>query len=246
MTTTKQVLFFILSFILAFFLLTCGLSVQTLASQKKTCLKCHTEFRKHGRNVHAALKTGCEPCHIPVQDKVHPKQKNSIKLVQEIPLLCYNCHDESKFKGKVVHSPVAGGSCTSCHKPHRSNFSKLLINDLPELCYTCHDKAKFTKKYVHKVSIGRRCNCHNPHASDIPQLLSAPIHEVCVGCHMAKGTGRHVVPLPNREIHPIGGIPDPKFPKSIMSCASCHNPHSSNFPKLFTSKKICLRCHKHY
>ena len=219
----------------------------TFAAQKNQCLKCHKHFGMHTKKSRSASKMGCGACHLAVQGKKHPKQKNSIKLKYDIPKLCYDCHRESQFKGRHIHAPVAEGRCTVCHTIHRSRFKSLLISKPPELCYQCHDKEKFTKKYVHKVALnscGRRC--HNPHASEKPYLLSLSINEDCTGCHKAQATGRHIVSIPGGGIHPIRGVPDPKSPTKEMGCTSCHNPHSSNFAKLFLSKRRCKRCHKNY
>jgi len=203
-----------------------------------------------------------------VQDKEHPQQKNSIKLTQDMPKLCYGCHNESKFKGKVVHSPVAGGMCTGCHDAHQSNFDKLLKNKSPDLCYTCHNKSNFTRKYVHKAIPAVGCGtCHAAHVSNNPSLLLLPMNELCLSCHGAKAKGRHVVALPGRKRHPIGGVkdlstlkmikvsdpkrpgrqievPDPNVPGKEMTCASCHDPHSSDFRGLLTTERICIKCHK--
>jgi len=223
------------------------LSFNTFAAHKNPCLTCHKNYKKPTKNIHPALDIGCEACHVTVQGKEHPKHEDSVKLRYDVPGLCYNCHKESKFKGSDVHSPVAGGMCTSCHDAHRSDFKKLLINEPPELCYGCHKKAKFTQKYSHLVALngcGRRC--HNPHASDKPYLLSLGVNDVCTGCHKAQETGRHIVSLPKGHIHPVKGFPDPEKPTKELSCASCHNPHSSNFERLFASRKKWKRCHEFY
>lgn len=229
-------------------LLTGGLcTIQAAAKPEPSCLKCHPEFKKSGKYAHAALATGCTSCHMTDNGKAHPRQKESVTLKKEEPKLCFTCHKESSFRGKEIHPPVAEGKCTVCHNPHRSKSENLLPAEQPEFCFTCHDRAKFTKKYIHVVAMGRRCDCHNPHASTHPKLLSAPVNEICKSCHLAKAHGIHVIgSLPNGRIHPIGGVPDPKKPKTIMNCASCHNPHSSDYPKLYTSKRICKRCHKYY
>jgi predicted CXXCH cytochrome family protein len=219
----------------------------TFAAQKNQCLKCHKNFDMHTRKSRSTSKIGCDACHVAEQGKKHPKQKNSIKLKYDIPKLCYDCHSKSKFIGHDIHAPVAEGRCTVCHDIHQSRFKSLLIGKLPDLCYKCHDKAKFTKKYTHKVALnscGRRC--HNPHASEKPYLLSLSINDTCTGCHKAEETGRHIVSLPAGHIHPIKGVPDPKHPTKEMGCTSCHNPHSSNFAKLFLSGHKCKGCHKYY
>jgi predicted CXXCH cytochrome family protein len=159
--------------------------------------------------------------------------------------------------------------CTGCHNPHSSNSDKILNGDQPGLCYNCHDKAKFSKKYVHAIIPAGGCtSCHIPHVSQYPALLSANIQELCLTCHVKKD-GRHVVSIPGKFIHPISGvidlstttiinvenpdkpktyqfIPDPKNPGKLMNCVSCHDPHSSDFRKLFPTNKLCKKCHKDY
>ncbi len=243
---TKTVIILKLSIFLICLLQSYGIPVhQAFASQNGPCLTCHSEFSKPSKYDHGALSIGCNTCHMAVKDKRHPEQNNSIKLVQDMPLLCYGCHKKSKFQAKYVHSPAAEGNCTFCHNPHRSSLSNLLVSERPDLCYKCHDKANFTKKNIHPVIIGRRCNCHNPHAGDYPYLLETTVNELCVSCHKDEETGRHIVSLMRGRIHPVGGVPEPRNPKKLISCATCHNPHSSKFPKLFTKKKICHYCHKY-
>jgi predicted CXXCH cytochrome family protein len=238
----------ILPGIMAFLFLTFELfTFNAFAAQKNQCLKCHKNFDMHIRKNHPASKRACGACHLAEQGKKHPKQKNSIKLKDDIPGLCYQCHKESKFIGQYIHTPVAEGGCTVCHDVHHSRVKSLLVSKTPELCYKCHDKAKFTGKYTHKVALnscGRRC--HNPHASEKPYLLSLSINDDCAGCHKAQGTGRHIVSLHGEHIHPISGVTDPGNPTREMACTSCHNPHSSNFAKFFSSRQKCKGCHTYY
>jgi len=260
---------FKLLIILTFLLLPFGfLTFQAYSAAENPCLTCHVDLKEPAKSVHAPLSMGCETCHMTVQGKEHPQQKDSIKLTQDMPKLCYGCHDESKFKGQVVHSPVALGMCRGCHNPHNSKFSKLLISDSPDLCYICHDKTRFTKKNVHLAISSVGCSfCHSVHVSNSPFLLPKPIKDVCISCHVAKAKGPHVVAIPGKN-HPLSGVidpstqkwikvPDPKNPKrqieipdpnvlgKEMSCASCHDPHSSNYKTLLTAERICLKCHKY-
>ena len=290
------------------------LDFQTCSAQENSCLQCHIELKKPLKTVHAAIALGCQTCHKTVEGKSHPDQKGSIVLTQNMPGLCYSCHDETKFKGKSVHQPVSGGMCTGCHNAHQSNYPKILLkevpglcynchdeskfkgksghtlvgmcmgchnphssntdkilkSDQPELCYTCHDKAKFTKKYTHAVVImpGGCSSCHSPHVSNNPALLPKAINQLCLTCHVGKD-GRHITTLPGKRVHPVKGLPDPstttlsyvpdpnnplivqllpdpKNPGRELSCISCHNPHSSDFRRLFPSVRICSRCHKEY
>jgi predicted CXXCH cytochrome family protein len=32
----------------------------------------------------------------------------------------------------------------------------------------------------------------------------------------------------------------------MITCTTCHNPHSSEYRKLFPKPRICKMCHKYY
>jgi len=257
-------------FILALILFIFGLlHVQTVSAEENPCLACHANLKEPAKYLHAALKTGCETCHRKEEGKSHPEQKKSIVLIQNMPKLCYGCHDQSKFKGKMVHAPFGSGMCTSCHDPHQSNTNKILKEPLPEVCYTCHDKKNFTKKKVHSVINVVGCTtCHSPHASDFPNLLPSSATDVCITCHKSQSSGGHVIAMPGKRFHPVRGVtdistityikvPDPKNPKreieipdpdkpgKELGCTSCHDPHSSDYKRLFTAQRLCLKCHKY-
>jgi predicted CXXCH cytochrome family protein len=288
---------------------------QRLSAAENPCLSCHVNLKESAKSVHAALGLGCQACHKAVEGKSHPDQKDSIKLIKDMPGICYDCHDESKFKEKAVHAPVASGMCTGCHDAHQSNFPKILLKDIPDLCYncheeakfkdgksghtligmctgchaphssnsgkllltdqpdlcyTCHDKSKFSKKYVHSIiPVGGCTSCHTPHTGPFPSLLTKKsINESCITCHLNKSDGRHVVSVPGKKIHPVSRVkdpsvpwtkivkgprtgkdyevPDPEKPGKEMSCISCHNPHSSDYKKLFPVANLCGKCHKYY
>jgi predicted CXXCH cytochrome family protein len=236
-----RVLCCILVFISAFLIL----SGDAFAASGNRCLKCHTDIEKH-KNVHPAIKNGCDICHIELNGLEHPVQKESIRLSEKVPGLCYKCHNESKYNKKFKHSPYAKGECTKCHNTHASDFNKLLRSDAPDICYTCHKKEKFTKKYVHAIIVnGCSKRCHSPHASDSQYCLAMPINEGCIGCHREQESGRHIASVPGPFIHPISGVPDPKKPDQELTCASCHNPHSSKYPILLYTKGKCRKCHKY-
>jgi predicted CXXCH cytochrome family protein len=234
------------------------------------CFSCHDASKFKGKSVHQPVSSGmCTACH-------DPHQSNFPKiLVKDVPGLCYNCHQEAKFtKGKSGHTVI--GMCTGCHNPHSSNSDKILKADQPELCYNCHDKKNFTKKYVHAIIPAAGCTaCHTPHISNNPSLLpSDSINGLCTTCHSSEASGQHVTGKvfgPSKmKFHPVSGMTDPRFPgktKKIpdpnhpgreievfdpahpgkpITCVSCHDPHSTDFPHLFTEANICQRCHKYY
>ena len=146
------------------------------------------------------------------------------------------------FSKKNVH-PAVGMGCTGCHNPHSSKNEKLLKSKLPSLCFTCHEKAGFTGKTVHPpVAAGECMTCHTPHASDeMALLLNKPL-EVCLMCHGDIGALAALSQLqaPERQ--------DPTRPGKPFYCGSCHNPHSTDGPRLLnfkarSSKEFCLNCH---
>ncbi len=270
-------------------------NISDIFAEGKPCLSCHVEFTKPSKSIHTPLTSSCHACHTLREGMNHPEQKDSVRLVQnvpglcfscheksqfigkslhppivgdtcttchnphqsnfekillkDVPGLCYDCHNESKFRGKVVHVPVAKGLCISCHRPHSSNFNNILVSDPPQLCYGCHEEAPFMKKHIHVVAaIPNGCSlCHNAHVSNSPYLLSKPVVQLCTGCHIAQKEGMHfLAPIQGEVTHPVSGVPDPSNPKKELSCVSCHNPHSSNYPMLFPVARICTKCHQYY
>jgi len=221
-------------------------------SAEEDCQQCHEELTK-GTSVHAAVAMGCPTCHSAIDAREIPhkkKNRNARGLSAAQPELCFGCHDQSKFKGKVVHAAI-GKKCTGCHNPHSSKFAKLLNKEPPELCYTCHtNKASFTNNVVHApVKKGQCTVCHAPHASDNVALLVKPMPRLCADCHAGKSDGKHILAgFGNNDTHPTRGKPDPLRPGKEFSCASCHRPHSSPGKALLAvastnARDMCLKCH---
>ena len=221
------------------------------SSAADDCLQCHEELAQ-GTSVHAAVAMGCSTCHSAIDAREVPhRKKNKIGkgLSSAQPELCYGCHDQSRFKGKVVHGAV-GNRCTGCHNPHASKNAKLLTAEQPYLCYACHDKTAFTQRNVHApVAKGQCTACHSPHASDNVSLLEKPVQRLCAGCHADKSDGRHILAgYGSNDVHPTRGRPDSMKQGKEFSCASCHSPHSSNGKALLAIESgnagdICLTCH---
>jgi len=106
----------------------------------------------------------CALCH-------DPYAKGKLQIPQ--PGLCYLCHDNFNLKFKSLHGPVAGGYCTSCHNPHKSEFKKLLIREDQELCLYCHDSRLVYKLPDHENIGNAGCiTCHDPHGSNRKNLLT--------------------------------------------------------------------------
>ena len=221
------------------------------SSAEEDCLQCHEELAKR-KSVHAAVAMGCTTCHSAIDARVVPhRKKNKIGkgLSSAQPELCYGCHDQSHFTGKVVHAAV-GKRCTGCHNPHASKNAKLLTAEPPYLCYACHNKASFTKKNVHApVALGQCAVCHAPHASENASLLEKPVQRLCADCHEGKSDGRHILAgYGNNDLHPTRGRSDSLKQSKEFSCVSCHRPHASNGKALLAiestnTRDLCLACH---
>ena len=176
-------------------------------AEDNPCLVCHAPMTQK-KVVHPAVEMGCVVCHSELDTSAIPhKAKGKIAkgLSAEAPDLCMNCHEKKLFEGKLVHVPVEGGMCLTCH---------------------------------------------NPHASDAPAMLNAePPAKLCLGCHTEAKKTAHVRALPGG--HPVGDEgrqrADPGRKGKPFYCASCHQPHRSDFPKLLRYRagmELCATCHK--
>lgn len=215
-------------FFLLFFIASLFFASQAFPADEDPCLKCHQKLKPTGKSYHAAIALGCQTCHKHAEGKIHPGDKNSILLIQDMPGLCYSCHEQSKFQGKSGHKPVSTGTCTACHDAHQSAYSKLLLKDIPSICYTCHDEKKFRGKSGHTL-LGMCSGCHNPHSSNTEKLLRTDQPELCYTCH-------NKTEFEKKYVHSI---------IAVGGCTACHNAHISEYPKLLPSniQTLCLSCH---
>jgi predicted CXXCH cytochrome family protein len=223
---------------------------QKAADVKVNCITCHKQLTK-GKSVHQALAMGCPTCHVGIIGTTFPHKKTNALargLSSEQPDLCYGCHDKAMFSKKTVHPAIDMG-CTGCHNPHSSQNEKLLKSTPPSLCFTCHDQADFSKKTVHPPVAGGEClTCHYPHASEEMALLRDKPVEVCLMCHSDIDHWPHY-PNFSTQTGPKSGRQDPLRAGKPFYCGSCHNPHSTDGPRLLkfknrSSKEFCINCHK--
>ena len=96
----------------------------------------------------------------------HNEQALGSMLVAQ-PGLCYICHEDLSTQFSYLHGPVAGGYCTACHDPHRSENEKLLKRTGEVLCYYCHESKSVLANEMHADLEGMLCmDCHNPHGGE--------------------------------------------------------------------------------
>jgi len=205
-----------------------------------TCFKCHTKFDELYKYQHGAAKLGdCAVCHDP-----HSSDNKSLLATARINDLCFTCHQDDATNRKWVHKPIQEKGCTACHDPHGADYRFNLADaDGDALCLKCHSSMAKKVKVPHKALARYGCTaCHDPHASNNEKGLVKATNELCTSCHQDHPDASHI-----GGPHKVEGIPDPKRPGRPFSCASCHNPHGSDHPKLFyagaTRDESCKYCH---
>jgi predicted CXXCH cytochrome family protein len=126
-------------------------------------------------------------------------------------------------------------------------------------CADCHSMTE--KKVIHSAAEDSCLNCHQDKPWDSAEhgKLSETGNGLCIQCHdeqpllggcvIIHGVTRCGHPIVN---HPINASKDPLYPKKEFGCVSCHNPHSSDMPKLFRYNygsqsayqgQLCAVCH---
>ncbi len=213
--------------ILGFISIRSGSVTENVPAQQD-CKKCHNDITGFS-NMHPALEDGCTTCHEPEGDD-HP-EKGGFKLVENVPALCFVCHEE--YHKKNVHTPASEGECLSCHSPHGSNYEALLTVKKEDLCVVCHDMGETKKQKPHFEDFNGACtDCHNSHQSDNASLLAEPMPDVCFQCHEDESNG--------------GGQVSIHYPYTEESCTTCHKPHGSEIKGMLTEKTpdLCYMCHE--
>jgi len=115
-------------------------------------------YKQHGPYA-ARLCEGC-----------HQRQTNKLLMAKED--LCFNCHD-LQIKKRIIHGPVASGSCMVCHDPHGSGNQYLLVAKSQDFCLHCHENKDILRTTSHQNMENGCTTCHNAHASDNDFLLIA-------------------------------------------------------------------------
>ncbi|PIV85670.1 MAG: hypothetical protein COW52_01005, partial [Nitrospirae bacterium CG17_big_fil_post_rev_8_21_14_2_50_50_9] len=127
--------------------------------------------------------------------------------------------------------------CLNCHSPHLGYTKNNLVNPLHTLCFRCHDASIMGNEFKHPPAEQDCITCHKPHSSGNVMLLQDETIPLCQNCHSV--LGKHVHPMAGNYKDPVTG--------RMLTCASCHDPHSSDFEKLTRgerTRELCARCHK--
>ena len=206
------------------------------------CYGCH-ERKDRNKFPHGAVLVGdCAVCHDP-----HSSDQPKLVAKPTVAETCFLCHQDDLTGRKVIHAPVAKG-CNQCHDPHGAQYRFGLKGDGKTACYKCH-KPVDGGKHKHAALERYGCTaCHDPHGAANASMLPKRVNDLCISCHPGEKDGRHVSPIAAGG-HTVGGrnLRDPRRTGREFSCASCHNPHGSDSPRLlYFGEEVmqsCAWCH---
>ena len=196
--------------ILGYILVTAPSPVRDFNLIRSNCTDCHGVMVDE-EYIHAPALDACENCHEST-GAGHPLEAvPGFVLVEEVPGLCYICHDILDNQAHV-HYPVMEGECLGCHNVHDGSHTSLVKEEpVAALCFYCHDKEVQNHSNLHEpVKQGHCEHCHNTHQSENSALLRDAQPVLCFSCHEQM---RNVYQLTNTH-SPF-----------TEACATCHMPH---------------------
>jgi len=202
--------------------------VDTKDLKPETCLKCHPT-KNQGKFVHTAVGMGCENCH----QTASADNKTTITLIATGGDLCAMCHEANK--DPVQHQPFKAGQCLVCHDPHTGDYKAQTRAPVNTLCFSCHGENPANVKVNTETKLVAILG---------NQVVSLEVYRQAAKLGLDPGgTSGH--PMMG---HPLTGK-DPHVKDGVISCLSCHNPHSSTLPKLTpagvkSQMELCAQCHK--
>jgi predicted CXXCH cytochrome family protein len=205
------------------------------------CYGCH-ERKDRNKFPHGAVLVGdCAVCHDP-----HSSDQPKLAAKPTVAETCFLCHQDDLSGRKVIHAPVAKG-CNQCHDPHGAQHRFGLKGEGKAACYKCHKPVDGGKNKHAALERYGCTGCHDPHGTANRAMLPKAVNALCTSCHPQQSDGRHVTTLLPRG-HVVGGdLNDPRRQGRDFSCASCHNPHGSDAPKLLyygeNVMESCAWCH---
>ncbi len=214
-------------------------------------------------SFHMQTQTHCRKCHVldpseydvkPISPATFTADNFDSKAVLATTSTCYSCHKKI-MSNAYVHGPASVWSCLSCHDADSIPEYSVKTPDT-EMCYECHTEQKkdwLSKKFVHgPVNMGKCTICHSPHSTANAFNLFKSTWDLCINCHAEKADGVHIfADALFKDGHPTRDRDDPVNVGKELTCASCHNPHASNFPPLWAFEvsdlfELCSKCHDNY
>lgn len=242
--------------------------------KKDLCYQCHDRMDKD-KFVHAAVAMNeCTACHTPHSSNLprlikeiggSPTNTKAVMpaSVKDIPLtlVCAQCHKDKSETKSSRHLPFAQGRCMLCHKPHNSEFSKLLTKPSSVLCRNCHDKLPIggeKQKISEKKMVGDKevflITSKRVNGGDADVYVHGAVKtgrcSVCHDPHQSDNSRMlkfsktsdlcfqcHTDDLTGRKsVHP---------PASEGTCEVCHLPHGSKFQFNLVDEppSLCYNCH---
>lgn len=208
------------------------------------CYDCHDRLDARPY-AHGAVKLGdCAVCHNP-----HTSNNERLLRAGSIQKLCFRCHDDDLTGRPYIHTALKKGDCGQCHDPHGGDQPNgLRQGDGAAACASCHPaQTKPDLSHPHKPVLRFGCvGCHDPHGAGNAFLLTKKTNDLCASCHTTVTDGLHVG-VGGRGGHKVKGGRDTHDEDRAFSCASCHDPHGSNSPKILRFGEmpmdVCDWCH---
>ena len=156
------------------------------------CLGCHPAVAEEFNKINSHVGGGvfCVNCH-----NAHASDQEHFKKGKESKM-CLTCHEDTKaYLGDKEHEhqhPLTKeGKCTSCHRPHGSNFRYFFAAAEFTVCTSCHERhATFTHPLGEDAIDPRSkrditcITCHNLMGSPSEFALRFDMKkQLCVQCH---------------------------------------------------------------
>lgn len=215
----------------------------TAATVDSLCYKCHTQFK--------AEMTDAGSRH---------------KLLSQSDRSCIECHDPHAANLAYVLKQPGLDLCLGCHVATPELIAQQTAKKgmlPPDWVADANDPGpqylKLSSKNVHAPAQKSCLMCHDAHASEFPRELRVPVRDLCMDCH---GPNSEKIVQSSQPFPLFSGLVSlppktfeklPRFELSgkyvhepvNTSCAFCHDPHASDYPKKLYApvQDVCLACH---
>ena len=187
-----------------------GWDRQPAATQSQPeCKECHSNLLAREQR-HYPVEDACDNCHTSTGAS-HPSADSlGFRLMDEIPALCYYCHEEP-MPHNFTHLPYVKGECLACHDAHGSAGPSLLHLPDPELCLDCHRRdyrTDSTETHNIKRLVSGRMKAHS--AIDL---------DGCLSCHLSHGSAFRALLM---DHYPEENYL-PALAENFALCFQCHD-----------------------